>query len=473
MVTTRPSTVGAPRRAPLQDTPRPAPARDVPGRVPAQDRKAAAQVRGASAPQGSAAPEATSAAGATGAEVGGTRRATERGDRMYALDALRFAAAVGVLLYHFTARWHRGWGEEPGEAFPVLGHVSTYFALAPELFFVVSGFVILWTAWGRTVPGVAASRLSRIYPAYWTALALTTFLLMVLWRDGKDISWGEVAVNVTLLQEAFGVRHVDGVYWTLWVELRFYLLVVLLVAIGLTRRRLLAFAAVWPLAGLLAQTLGWGLAEMFLISRYAPLFAGGMLIYLLYRDGHARLPWLLLAGNAALAVHQIVPAQMGSLGRNTVFDPNPWLLGVLTVGCFVAVGLVALTRLRRIAWTPLAALGALTYPLYLVHEYWGWWAIDRLAPSLPRYVVLGIAVALSLALAAALHHAVEKRWTPVARRALEARLAAVGGWWRGRAQAPGTPPTTPGGSEPSRMPAHSSALRPSSSWTADPTPPGR
>jgi peptidoglycan/LPS O-acetylase OafA/YrhL len=286
--------------------------------------------------------------------------------------------------------------------------------------------VILWTVWGRSVPKVVASRLSRIYPAYWTALALTVFLLMVLWPAGKQISWGEVAVNVTLLQEPFGVRHVDGVYWTLWAELRFYLLIVVLVAIGLTRRRVLAFAALWPAAALAADVFDWGFLQTLLISRYAPLFAGGMLLFLIYRDGHARAPWLILGGNVVLAVHNIVPAQMRSLTRNTMWEPNPWLLGVLTVGCFATVALVALTPLRKISWAPLATLGALTYPLYLIHQFWGWWAIDRLDPRLPTYVVLGIAMILSVALAAFIHYAVEQRWTPVARRWIEARLTAVG-----------------------------------------------
>lgn len=449
MVTTRPSALGAPLRTPQghpQDRPQGT------GRGRPGDSASGAGNRAAPSSAGTAAPVAR--------------------DRMYALDALRFAAAVGVVLYHFTARWHRGWGEAPGEVFPVLGHVSTYFALAPELFFVVSGFVILWTAWGRSVPAVAASRLARIYPAYWAALALTSGLLLFLWRDGKQISWGEVAVNATLLQEVVGVRHVDGVYWTLWVELRFYLLIVLLVAIGLTRNRVLAFAGLWPVVALAVAWADVPVLETLLISRYAPLFAGGMLLYLLYRDGHARLPWVLLVGNVVLAVNNIVPAQMQSLGKNTVFEPNPWLLGVLTVGCFVAVGALALTRLRTISWAPLAALGALTYPLYLVHEFWGWWVIARLSPTLPPWVVLGVAVTLVVALATALHHAIEKPSSPRVRRWLERRLTA---WAErvSRRQVPGTPPTTPAGREPSRIPAQSSALRASSSWTAEPTPPGR
>ena len=343
--------------------------------------------------------------------------------RLRALDGLRFAAAAGVLLYHFTARWSTAWGEEPGVRFPVVGQVTSYFALAPELFFVVSGFVILLTAWGRSVPAVVASRLARIFPAYWAALALTSFLLLVLWRDGKRISLTEVAVNITLLQEPFGVRNVDGVYWTLWTELRFYALILVLVAVGLTRRRVLVFAGVWPLVAVVSDLAGLHVASTILIGQYAPMFAGGMLLYLIHRDGHARVPWLLLCGNVVLALLTIVPAQVRSLTRNTAFEPSPLLLGVIVVGCFGAVAALTLTRLQRIDWPLLTALGALTYPLYLVHEFWGWWVIHLVQAHVPTVVAVLAGAAASLALAWVVHHGVEKRLNPPMRRWIERSLS--------------------------------------------------
>lgn len=345
--------------------------------------------------------------------------------RLRSLDGLRFAAAAGVVLYHFTARWHAGWGEDPGERFPVLGQVTSYFALAPELFFVLSGFVILWTAWGRSVPSVVASRVARIYPAYWAALALTSLLLLVVWRDGKQISLTEVAVNVTLLQEAFGVRHVDGVYWTLWTELRFYLIVVVLVAVGMTRRRVVALAALWPPVAVLAATVGPGWLETLLVGHYAPLFAGGMLLYLIHRDGHSGLLWSLVGLNVVLAVVGVVPAQMESLTENTIFDISPVVLGVLVVGCFAAVAAAALTPLARLDWKVLTTAGALTYPLYLVHEYWGWWTIDVLAPHLPTWATLAAACAVALGLAWVVHHGVERRVHKPVRAAVERWLTAL------------------------------------------------
>ncbi|HEY3339082.1 MAG TPA: acyltransferase [Propionicimonas sp.] len=343
--------------------------------------------------------------------------------RLRTLDGLRFAAALGVVTYHYTARWSTVWGEEPGDRFPVLGHVATYFALAPELFFVLSGFVILWTAWGRTVPAVIASRLARIFPAYWAALALTSFLLLVVWREGKRISPAEVAVNVTLLQEPLSVRNVDGVYWTLWSELRFYVLVVVLVAIGLRRGRVLLFAAAWPVLAVTAHLAGWSLLSTVLIGPYAPFFAGGMVLYLIHRDGHALVPWLAVGLDVALALLEAVPAQTRALTNNTVFEPSPLLLAVVVVGCFGAVAVLTMTRLQHLDWRTLTALGALTYPLYLVHEFWGWWVIDVVQAKVPTLVALGTAVALSVVLAWVIHHGVEAPLNRPMRRWIEGRLS--------------------------------------------------
>ncbi|PFG38720.1 peptidoglycan/LPS O-acetylase OafA/YrhL [Georgenia soli] len=350
------------------------------------------------------------------APEGGTAR-----PRLYAIDGLRFLAALAVVVYHFAARWSQVWGAEPGEVFPEIGPVIIYGVLGPELFFVISGFAILMTAWGRDVPHVIASRVARLYPSYWIAVIATSVLLLWIWPAGKDISVGEALVNLTMFQEAFGVRHVDGVYWTLWTELRFYGLMVLFVAWGITRRRLLWACALWPLAAHVVFELQVPWLRVALIEQYAPFFAGGMLIYLMHRQGQSLVPWLLVAMNAGLAVRNTVPWQMHSVSTNTVFTPNPWVLGVLTVGCFAVVAVLTLTRVQRLPWAWLLPVGALTYPLYLIHEFWGWWVIDNLAGHANRWVVLGAAVAVSMVLAWLVHQ-VEKRTGPPFRRWIDRTL---------------------------------------------------
>lgn len=360
---------------------------------------------------------------APGQRPAGTRAAPVR---IHAIDGLRFLAAFGVVVYHYTALWSTVWGEDPADRFPTLGSVALYFSVGPELFFVVSGFVVLWTAWGRSIPQIVSSRVARVFPAYWTALALTSALLLAVWPAGKRITPGEVAVNVTLLQEPLGVRNVDGVYWTLWAELRFYLLIAVLAAIGITRRRVVAFAVAWPLAAVVADAAGWHLASDVLISRYAPFFAGGMLLFLIHRDGHARLLWALVAGNATLGVLTNLHVKAGELEAATTFTPDRPLLAGALLACFGLVAVAAVTPLRRIDVPWLATAGSLTYPLYLVHLLWGWWFIEQVQRSLPTAVTLVAAIAFALVLAA-LVHAVERRTNPPLRRALQRLLEGAGG----------------------------------------------
>lgn len=404
--------------------------------------------------------------------------AAARAPRLAALDALRFLAAVGVLAYHFTARQTDAWGRDLAEVAPAVSGWATYTSLGPELFFVISGFVILMTAWGRSVPDIIGSRVARLYPAYWVAVLLTGALLLFVW-EGKQVSGGQVLVNLTLLQSLVDVGHVDGVYWTLWVELRFYVLIALFAAVGITRRRVLWFAALWPVAAMLAREAGLHDAVTWLVAPYAPLFAAGMALYVVFRTGHAVVPWLLVAGNAALATAALVPARMDSLGANSVVAPHAPLLVAGLLGCVGLVALVALTPLARWRWSGLTAAGALTYPLYLTHEYWGLWVIHLLSDRLPVWAVLAAATAFSVALAWLVHRFVEKPFGPRLRRATTAgcervRDAAVAlGRLVRAAYGVGTPPTTPGSSVPSRSAAKNAGAWSGSSRTVEPTPPGR
>ncbi|WP_146120110.1 hypothetical protein [Leucobacter massiliensis] len=77
-------------------------------------------------------------------------------------------------------------------------------------------------------------------------------------------------MNLTMVQTAFGVAHVDGAYWTLWIELLFYILIAMLMSIGLTERRVYAFVVLWPIVGALAQHTGFPFLADVLASDYAP-----------------------------------------------------------------------------------------------------------------------------------------------------------------------------------------------------------
>lgn len=337
---------------------------------------------------------------------------TPRVARFAVLDGLRFLAAFAVLAFHFTAREHDSWGVLPEKAFPTLHQYTALGAFGVDLFFVISGFVILMTAWGRTLPDFIGSRAGRLLPAYWTGVLLTGLLLLVIWPDRKPVTIPQIGINLTMLQTGFGVTHVDGVYWTLWAELRFYILIGIFMIVGITASRVLVVAAVWPVAAAIAESTGFTFVANVLIWDYAPLFAGGMALFCVLQDRRSLIAWCVLAQNVLIAGVHTAQRTGAIVTSTTPMDPGPTVFAALTTLCFVFVAVAVLTPVNRISWRWLTTIGALTFPLYIIHEYWGWWFIDRLEGHLPKLVVLAITTAACLLMAWGINRFIERPLGP-------------------------------------------------------------
>src|SRR3569833_4223108 len=127
--------------------------------------------------------------------------------RLRELDVLRFVAAAAVMLHHFTGVPAPEWpGGSARRSFPELGPVTRYGFLGVELFFLISGFVILLSAWGRKPGDFVVSRIVRLFPAYWVGvlLSLGAYLAFGSWVSFGPKTAGPLArflPNQTMLQE--------------------------------------------------------------------------------------------------------------------------------------------------------------------------------------------------------------------------------------------------------------------------------
>lgn len=180
---------------------------------------------------------------------------------------------------------------------------AAYGWLGVHLFFLISGFVICMSSWGRGVGAFLMSRAVRLYPAYWLSVVAVAVVLTVWPNVREPVDWHGALVNLTMLQEPLGERAVAEVYWTLWAELRFYLLFSLVVWWGLTYRRVVGFCLLWLGAVTVAKAVvpdGNVLHEV-LMTDYAPLFTGGIGCYLMHRFRPTFLSWGIVAGSFLLA----------------------------------------------------------------------------------------------------------------------------------------------------------------------------
>jgi peptidoglycan/LPS O-acetylase OafA/YrhL len=365
-----------------------------------------------------------------------------------------------VALFHYLARDSNAWGQKPGTIFPSAAVAAPYGWLGVEIFFVISGLVICMSCWGRTVRSFFISRVTRLYPAYWVGVLLTTAVVLVVPVSGARPDLTTLLTNLTMLQNPFGAHDIDWVYWTLWVEMRFYLMFALLIAWRtLSYRLVIGFCMVWTVMAAVAAQSGQDLLSVVFMPSAAPYFIVGVAIYLLHRFGDNLLTWGVLGVNAAIGMRYAVGRGQGYSGSVVATTLNNWVV-VAILACGIALIIaIARGRLDWVRWRWVTVAGALTYPFYLVHERIGWAAIRVLYVHwhLSAYVVLPLVLAGVLVLSYAVHRLVERPLAPLLKRALARVPFDAGPQARGEAGQPAPGERSRVSAVPSGIPLRRSA----------------
>jgi peptidoglycan/LPS O-acetylase OafA/YrhL len=276
------------------------------------------------------------------------------------IDAFRGIAILGVLVYHYSLRWAPPWSVANlygyRHAWPnwlVLG------ALGVHVFFVISGLVITMTVLrSKSALEFAVRRLARLYPAFLVGICLTLAATGIFPIPVFHVSPADVLANLTMEAPAFHRHLVDGSYWTLCVEIKFYALVALSFAL-LGERFWIAIAGIAALGLVVFE---FGTTRQMLLAPYAPLFLAGMAIwYWLFE--RKMLPALVLTGESLV----LYAAFRHSFELPLVSPFLCHLCIVLPVSALVT--LLALGRNTRMG--PLAPIGRISYSLYLIHQNLG------------------------------------------------------------------------------------------------------
>lgn len=347
-----------------------------------------------------------------------------------ALDLLRFASALLVVAFHFGAAFGRAPSLSSAamlRGLPVSDAATpwTWFGwIGVELFFVISGFVIALSAEGASIAAFARRRALRLLPAAWIC-ATATLLVLSIAAPGPMLlrRWANSMIF------APGIVQIDPSYWTLAIELCFYLLI----ATGLgragrgetiERRGILlgAWSTAFWLFALLADWAATPLMDLrsaqLMLLPHGCFFALGVLAWAMLGRG-------ISPGRVALFALFLATALVEIAGRTVerthalgiVEGPLVPML-VFCAGLAVVLGALRLQPwlAQRIDARTATTLGLMTYPLYLLHQEVGAAIVGALLRLGAPFVVAAF-VALAAMLAAAWW--VARRGEPV----LRARLA--------------------------------------------------
>jgi peptidoglycan/LPS O-acetylase OafA/YrhL len=282
------------------------------------------------------------------------------------LDAVRFFAAFWVMNFHYlfeqtgNLEWYR------------------YGNLGVQLFFIISGFVIVQSIQGKTLKEFTTGRFLRLFPLFWILCTLT-YVITLLIPHTATVNFSEYLRSMTMLGDLFNgivgyTRLIDPSYWTLTVELLFY------IAIGtfvyfFSDKKIRYFLGAWLVISAIAFKLGidHNFYVKLLLVRHASYFVfGGALGLIATKQAqnllHKYFDWILLFTSAGYAIY-IHPR---ALEPYYIINPlDIHIISILHVMFFISVPLLVylslfVTNKKLISF--LAVLGGITYPVYLLHQ---------------------------------------------------------------------------------------------------------
>jgi len=342
--------------------------------------------------------------------------------RIPELDLLRFIAALAVVFFHYAFRGYAA-DDLTTMHYPPMEPLARYGFLGVHLFFMISGFVILMTAGDASIKKFIVSRAARLLPAFWVCCTITFLVTLAIGGDRFTATWPQYFVNMLTLGGGFGADPIDGAYWSLGAELRFYRLVAIVLIIGqIGRSERWLFG--WLIATVLVEAFPSIKLKTFLVTDYAGFFIAGAACFLIRAHGLSRSRIALVCAAWALSLYheiQLLPYFSEHFG----LDLNPVVIAVVMTS-FFAVLLVLALRPTPVFTSPRWVwFGALSYPLYLIHQNVGYMLFNAVGSAIDRDVLFWGGIAAAIGFSLLLHVGVEKPVANPLKRKLAYWLEAV------------------------------------------------
>lgn len=332
--------------------------------------------------------------------------------RIYQIDLFRFIAAFAVVLYHYLYRGYAA-GNMSLLRFDGVGEYFRYGYLGVDLFFIISGFVIAFSIKHLSLHKFFNSRFKRLYPMFWICLFATFIVSYFFGAPRYQVTFAQLLANLTMLQKLLGYGDIDGAYWSLYVELKFYLIIAVFLIINQFKKISLDYLVYfWLILSSLRFYIGpselYDAIHEFFILDWSAYFIAGIIFCQIFLNGLHIKHFVLLPCCLYLSIDGAV-GRIHWLERTFHSDFSVYIIGGTIVLFYLLMLLVSCKKLQLINSPKLVKIGMLTYPLYLIHQHIGFIIFNHLQPYVNKYLLVSAVIVLMLAVAYMLSDRIEPR----------------------------------------------------------------
>lgn len=272
------------------------------------------------------------------------------------IEACRGIAATAVLIYHAVRHFDKNYG------LPLLGHIVQFGHAGVDLFFVISGFIILFVHYddiGRPgrIKRYVERRLTRILPTYWVALAVTVVLILAGGHalPFRDVAWAILPVPINS-------EPIVEVAWTLQYEFVFYAMFAVLIM-----NRVVGIGIILAWLSVIMVMAAWTGTTSVPAAFYGEFnleFFAGMVVAYRLRQGHVGRYKTIFVAGLTMLVTAAVAEDLHWIESYGMFTRLAYGLPCT----LIVLGAAEASRRGNARVPPiLRILGSASYSLYLFH----------------------------------------------------------------------------------------------------------
>lgn len=304
------------------------------------------------------------------------------------IDAVRGLAALFVVWMHVSEVFRSVLPPgNPGGWMYAVADTFDFGRIGVVAFFAVSGFVIPasfnYQGWfGLKIFWVR--RFFRLYPAFWLSIPFAIWSTWTIWD--KTVTTRQVLANLTIAPGLFNELPLEGLYWTLQIELYFYVCCSILFLLGFFRKS----SSIAFVTSLFFIIYLLSLAQNYInipikfsedwktVSLFLSIMFWGALFRLWFdkKIGCLRYFFILWGIPLTLIVLMLVAVAYKFTHDNGV--GNMFLIKSTSGNALGLVLFLSLALWRHLSSRPLLVLGEISYALYLFHPVVffpvHWWA---------------------------------------------------------------------------------------------------
>ncbi len=301
--------------------------------------------------------------------------------RFQELDALRGIAIFGIVIHHYLMYSYN----RPEYSKGLVSTIDTLHYIV-NWFFVLSGYVVYMTLTKiNYLPNFIVNRFSRLFPAYIFAVLITSLIITVSpYYNYIPADFNRIAINLTMLQHWFRVEAIDGSYWTLPLELSFYV-IVYFVFLSKLNKHVHWFTGIFLIFTLIVNILAHRSIALAYTLYYIPVlkagtfFMAGICFYKLFENKNDNIAKILIL------LSLIIQFVIGN-----------WVEVAYIATFYLLLYLFILQKLQWIVHPKILFLARMSFSVFLLHQYIGYEIMNYLEQEWNLFHSLQIIITLSV-----------------------------------------------------------------------------